>query len=181
MGKNRAFWHLKIALKMAFDITWKIGSTNVISPPCSMFDTLQNELTGNIWNYPASELISYCLGNPCNCSWIAWIVSIEDLNDITGEKCFWWLLENLPRWRSVGTISPLPPRGSGQRLPVMSSRIIPAMYSGACALFHFLRVVFFKYLVRMACCGLVSSLRPEGGSENSAPVVGTYILAGFLF
>ena len=50
-----------------------------------------------------------------------------------------------------------------------SGRIIPAMYSGACALFHFRRVVFFKYLVRMACCGLVSSLRPEGGLGKLRP------------
>ena len=126
-------------------------------------------LLENIWNYPASELISYCLGNPCNCSWIAWIVSIEDLNDITGEKCFWWLLENLPRWRSVGTISPLPPRGSGQRLLVMSGLIIPAMYSGAFALFHFRKVVFFKYFVRMACCGFGVIALPRRGAQKIPP------------
>ena len=64
----------------------------------------------------------------------------------------------------------------------MSGRIIPAMYSGAFALFHFRKVGFSKYFVRIGCYVLVSSLCPEGGgSKISAPVVGTYILAGFLF
>ena len=51
----------------------------------------------------------------------------------------------------------------------MSGLIIPAMYPGAFALFHFRKVVFSKYFVRMGCYVWVSSLCPEGGLGKLRP------------